>query len=332
MVNKLLVESLRLPDQTVTLLHQLGVRRIEQLAQLPRASLRSRFGDELVARLNQLTGAEPELIIPHRPAAPLEAHWSLEHPTAHRATIQHIVAQLVEQVAQRLRQRDLGAVTIECRLHPSGSEPIEIRIGLFEPTAEPQHLLDLLRMQLETLAVPGAVGRASVRVVDSAPLVRRQHDLLADTLRHHPQQLAALVDRLSTRLGRDRVVRPQLHADAQPELAYRHVPLTGPQARRRDDQPHETLGPFHRPLLMHYPPLPLEVVSIVPDGPPVLFHHRGGQQQVACCWGPERIETGWWRGQSVRRDYYRIETAAGQRFWMFRRLQDGQWFLHGEFE
>jgi protein ImuB len=49
-------------------------------------------------------------------------------------------------------------------------------------------------------------------------------------------------------------------------------------------------------------------------------------------WGPERIETAWWRGRSVRRDYYRVETAEGSRYWLFRRLTDGQWFLHGEFE
>ena len=48
-------------------------------------------------------------------------------------------------------------------------------------------------------------------------------------------------------------------------------------------------------------------------------------------WGPERIETGWWRGRSIRRDYYRVETDRGTRFWLFRRLTDGHWFLHGEF-
>jgi protein ImuB len=47
--------------------------------------------------------------------------------------------------------------------------------------------------------------------------------------------------------------------------------------------------------------------------------------------GPERIETLWWRGPSVRRDYYRVATQAGQHLWLFRRLADARWFLHGHF-
>jgi protein ImuB len=83
--------------------------------------------------------------------------------------------------------------------------------------------------------------------------------------------------------------------------------------------------------VLHAVPLALEVVSIVPDGPPVSFKFRGRTQRVARWWGPERIETGWQRSRSVRRDYYRVETDEGAHYWLFRRLHDGQWHLHGEF-
>jgi hypothetical protein len=58
----------------------------------------------------------------------------------------------------------------------------------------------------------------------------------------------------------------------------------------------------------------------------------GDQHEVAQTWGPERIETGWWRGRPAGRDYYRVETSAGRRFWIFRRLRDDQWFVHGVFD
>ena len=38
------------------------------------------------------------------------------------------------------------------------------------------------------------------------------------------------------------------------------------------------------------------------------------------------------RGRTIRRDYYRVETPTGQRFWLFRQLDESQWFLHGVFE
>lgn len=48
-------------------------------------------------------------------------------------------------------------------------------------------------------------------------------------------------------------------------------------------------------------------------------------------WGPERIETGWWRGPMVRRDYFRAQTNGGRHVWIFRQLDQGSWFLHGWF-
>ena len=70
----------------------------------------------------------------------------------------------------------------------------------------------------------------------------------------------------------------------------------------------------------------------MPDGPPVAFLWQRQRHKVARHWGPERIETGWWRQGLVRRDYYRIETDTGCRLWLFRDLTDGSWHLHGSFE
>jgi protein ImuB len=79
-------------------------------------------------------------------------------------------------------------------------------------------------------------------------------------------------------------------------------------------------------------PIPLAAVSIAPEGPPLSFTYQGQVERIQRHWGPERIETAWWRGPSVRRDYYRVEVAAGRRFWLFRELRTGRWFLHGHFD
>jgi protein ImuB len=46
--------------------------------------------------------------------------------------------------------------------------------------------------------------------------------------------------------------------------------------------------------------------------------------------GPERIESGWWDGLSVKRDYFSAESRTGQRCWLFR-TANGEWFMHGLF-
>jgi protein ImuB len=83
--------------------------------------------------------------------------------------------------------------------------------------------------------------------------------------------------------------------------------------------------------------VPVPFSDSAADGAPVVepprqFCLAGKQYRLARHWGPERIETGWWRGQSAGRDYFRVETATGSRYWLFRRLRDGKWFLHGTFE
>ena len=43
-----------------------------------------------------------------------------------------------------------------------------------------------------------------------------------------------------------------------------------------------------------------------------------------CSAGPERIESGWWDGADVARDYYLARDAQGARQWVFRDLRSGR--------
>jgi protein ImuB len=161
----------------------------------------------------------------------------------------------------------------------------------------------------------------------AAPLQTWQPELFEPSHSESRRQVGLLVDRLSSRLGSEAVVRAVPKAAAQPELAFWYEPLAG-VSRRTTKQRWKSLP---RPLRLESEPIPLEVLSVVPNGPPIQFQFHG-QHRVAHAWGPERIQTGWWRGRSVQRDYYRIETTSGRRFWLFRCLSDRKWFLHGAFD
>jgi protein ImuB len=53
--------------------------------------------------------------------------------------------------------------------------------------------------------------------------------------------------------------------------------------------------------------------------------------------GPERIESGWWDGKGVARDYYIARQTPGARrsqgakLWVFQERQSKRWYLHGMF-
>jgi len=46
--------------------------------------------------------------------------------------------------------------------------------------------------------------------------------------------------------------------------------------------------------------------------------------------GPERIESGWWDGGEIGRDYFVGSDAQGGELWLYRD-RGGQWFVHGIF-
>ena len=92
-----------------------------------------------------------------------------------------------------------------------------------------------------------------------------------------------------------------------------------------------------RPLLVMDRPEPVEAVAEVPDGPPRAFIWRRLRHRIARAEGPERIAPEWWResGCEATRDYFRVETAEGRRFWLYRdglyyrETEAPRWFVHG---
>jgi protein ImuB len=339
------IEALRIPEDTSTLLRDLGIQTIDQLLTLPREELTSRFGDELLRRLDQLTGRGRELIEPERALPALAASYALEEPTGDRHLLMHVLEQLVDQVSRQLAARDQGAVLLTALLRCTGGHELPLRIGLLQPSANARQLLELIELHLENVRLASEVDRVELRAVVTGRLGERQGELFADRWPTDPYQLAVLVNRLGSRLGSERVLRAELRKSPVPERAVKWMPMVEsrvesrePRARKLRTQENKSAIPGAPwvpqptiPLTLYPQPEPAKVVCVAPDGPPqfVWMNHR--REPIVDCVGPERIETLWWRGPSVRRDYYRVATQSGAHLWMFRCLTDGKWFTHGEF-
>jgi len=93
-----------------------------------------------------------------------------------------------------------------------------------------------------------------------------------------------------------------------------------------------------RPIRLFERPQPIDVTAALPDAPPVLFRWRKVLHRIVRAEGPERIEPEWWHsaGEGEVRDYYRVESETGLRFWVFREGTYGgeylpRWYVHGMF-
>lgn len=324
-IHSLPVAALRLEDQS-EILAELGVKRIGQLLTLPREALACRFGLQLLRRLNQALGIVVEPIVSHRPPPEIEVETRLEYPLDDREALEVILAGLLDRIATTLGDRQQGALQIRCELRCEQT-PLAFTVGLFRPSANASHLLELARMQLDRISLPGPIDVVRMAIFADAPLSAWQQELFDPSGSENRRHLGLLVDRLSNRLGREVVVRALPQQEAQPELAVRYEPLAGALPSKTKQR----YKPFPRPLRLENKPVPIEVLAVIPNGPPRQFRYLR-EYRVTRAWGPERIQTGWWRGRYIQRDYYRVETKEGKRFWIFRELKSDDWFLHGAFD
>jgi protein ImuB len=323
---RLPIAALRIPSAAIQALQALDVSTIERLKHLPRASLPSRFGKELVRRLDQALGFAPELLTAERPVEPVSAEWLFEDPIADRQTIDHVCEVLLERLLTALDERKAGLRELACHWLGTTAEPTSLR--LLRPTTDRRHLFDLLRLQCERRVFKTGIHGVRMYVVEMGLSTVRQTTLFGDdTHDRNPQSLAELVDRLSLRLGRHAVSRPRLIPDPQPEFACESSPWLDSQSSSET----EYIPPLSqlrcRPLRLLRSPQPLLVQASSTTGLPQLVN----QFRVIQIRGPERIETGWWRGPDIKRDYYRIDLANGDNLWVFADRGTGRWFLHGLF-
>ncbi|MGE0030285.1 MAG: DNA polymerase Y family protein [Steroidobacteraceae bacterium] len=307
---RLPLACLQWPEDTVATLAGLGIRSVADLLRLPRAGFAARFGPRLLDELDEGIGRRPEPRRRH--VVPERFDEQFELPAAAGATprLQPALGQLLQGLEAFLRARACGISAVRVDLGHRGHPPTRIRLGLARLAGDTGHLRELLRERLAQCRLPAPVVALRLRSGVLLPLALRDASLFERGRRADPEATARLLDRLRARLGRQAVFGVCPVPEHRPERAWRVaepgsttlVPGSWPIARPA------------RPLWMLAEPQPFD------DWDGVLVS------------GPERIETGWWDGHDVRRDYYVALTRAGVRLWIFRERPPGQgWFLHGIF-
>jgi protein ImuB len=339
--------ALRLPSATVAALARVGLKRIGDIVDLPRAPLTARFGAELLRQFDRALGREHEPLNPRLPVAPYVAEQRFAEPIAREEDVLAIVERLAARLKFALERRGDGARRIELTLFRTDGELRRIAAGTSRPVRDPAQIRALFGERLAALADafdPGFgfdMARLSVMVAEPCP--PEQIGIGGD---ENEAEVGRLVDRLSARLGARRVRRLIAQDSHTPEIAATSVPAQAAVAaadpgwnafrRYRADA---KLAP--RPLRLLTRPEPIEAVAEVPDGPPLRFRWRRALHEVIAAEGPERIEGAWWSEHGgPARDYFRVEDKNGLRFWLFRAglyrdLAQGSpppsWFLHGTF-
>lgn len=340
-LNALPIEALELDAEDGVALRRAGLKRIGDLAARPSRLISARFGEATADKLARIAGGRDIRITARRPEAALILERRFAEPIGRTEAALAAIGELARQAAHRMAEAHRGGRRFEARLFRTDGLVRALRIETGLPVRDVPLIMRLFTERLEALADPVDPGfgfdlvRLSVPMFE--PLAPLQLPLEGGALAEG--ELAQLLDRLSTRLGRDRVRRLAPRDSHIPEQAMFAFPAieAGATGGWLVQEPGE---PPLRPTHLFDPPQSIDVMAGVPDGPPQRFRWRRHLHEVVLAEGPERIGSLWWRradNRGLSRDYYRVEDREGRRFWLFRHGLYGReaeqpaWYIHGLF-
>ncbi|HET7084351.1 MAG TPA: DNA polymerase Y family protein [Rhizomicrobium sp.] len=335
------ITALDCGDKILRALRHAGLKTVGQVAERLHSELSERLGRNFVTRLRVMLGAEEQPLQPRRPLPDLMAEQRFAEPVVTEEIITASLLSLAEALSGILEREGRGARVLQAAFFRADGKVERITIKMGEPLRDPKVMLRLLRQKLDALADPldPGFGFDLIRLEALLAEETKSATVSFDSDENARQQVRFLIDRLSIRFGEHRVQRFVPQDTHIPEACGVAVPaqdgeFTGQNwtlKRRPGDPP-------RRPLrLLEKPEEISSVAAAVPDGPPSRFRWRQCLHDVVRAEGPERIAMEWWRNPGFTRDYFRIETREGQRFWLYRDglyQQQGfapRWYLQGLF-
>ncbi|WP_316204519.1 DNA polymerase Y family protein [Bradyrhizobium sp. SZCCHNS3051] len=323
------VAALRLDPAVVESLRDVGIERIAQLATKPRGSLRTRFGADLLLRMDQALGAASEALVALVPPEVPRGKMRFAEPLSDPENLQRVIGILCQSLTEDLARRGVGARRLDLVFLRVDNIAQAVRISTSRPNRNPAHLARLLGERL-VLVDPGfGIEEATLTASWIEALTEKQMVGAHVAMPGESADLSDLVDKLRIKLGAERVFRVVPVESDLPERSAKRVPA---MARPSGVNWPEDLP---RPSRLLTPPELVQAVAEIPDAPPRLFVWRKMRHRVMKADGPERIHGEWWLSDDeigLQRDYYRVENMQGERFWLFRDApadEGGRWWLHG---
>ena len=321
-IGALPVAALRLEDKANVALQRLGVRSVADLCALPRAAVSRRFGREVLMRLDQALGDQPEQISPLAELPHYGVRMTLPEPIGLSRDVLAGAERLLERLCDKLKDQEMGARVLCLTLQRVDQDSQQVELRLARPLRDAARILPLFERGVEQVEAGFGIDLIRLEATQVEPLAVKQ---LSHVSRGDKDALDDLISRLGTRIGLENIQR-FLPADSHiPERSF----MIAPAAYSSPDGAWVMLRP--RPVRLFQP----EPIAGNGPRPPQRFRWRRMALSTGRATGPERIAPEWWlEDESWRtglRDYWQVETREGRRLWLYHTPQNPGWFVQGEF-
>lgn len=306
------LSCLALHPGTLASLRASGFRELGELLALPPATLLRRYGADLLDYLDRLQGHRPHGLTLYQLPSRYRTRHELTGAVVTTQGLAFVLRRVLADLAAFLGGADAAVQHLRLILIHEDDQRTRLDLRLNSPVHDAAHFERVLNDRLSRVELTAPVveiGLASER------LRRReqaQGHLLSEAIRPGVESGAwpAVLDRLRARLGHDAVWwlhAPDAHRPEKASATGDRPPIEAPT------------GNAMRPLWLYDRPRPI-----------------AAPETLTFVAGPERIESGWWDAQAIRRDYYRARDRRGRLLWIYRDLNtarggDPHYHLHGLF-
>lgn len=319
--------------QILTTLSRWGIGTLGELAALPRAELRARFGD-LGTRMHEVAlGQDRQPMVPGEAPRRFVERLALEWPIAGLEPLSFVLARLCETLSKQLEQADRGAVSITTRLALVSKAGFERTLHLPAAMREPRVLRTLILLDLESHPIQPGNGDTAIESfgidaveleVEVSPGRIVQGALFVRTL-PTPESLSTLIARLGALMGETRIGAPEtLDTSDEREIKQHQFKIqeTSQKVRKASQEVQGTDGgnavPSVRALRRLRRPAAIRMASL----------------EIVAKAGPWRSSGRWWRrdGAAWDRDAWDMELKDGRLVRVSRNRLSNNWELEGTYD
>lgn len=294
------VRWLSQPQDTLDSLKMLGAHTLGDCLRFPRAGMARRFGQGLLDEVDRTLGRLPEAREFFVPPPSFQRRLELPSQVHEAEALLFASRRLLLELEGYLNLRQAGVQQFELICRHEDVPDTVLKVGFAQPARALERMLLLLRETLGRTRLCAPVHTITLHSILIQTIELSNLNLFQDSTKVGDGNL--LLERLRIRLGKEAVFGIAPAADHRPELAWR------PCEAGDESKP---TGKQQRPLWLLPKPMPCH------------------KERLELKSGPERIESGWWDGKDVARDYYVAQGRNGSRLWVFRDHGSGAWFVHG---
>lgn len=303
-IKPLSVSYLELTPDILQGLSRSGIRSVGQLLEISPASLTRRFGPGCCNYLDRLLGRHPDPRTPLRLSDTFTRNTTLPIEVHDTNALQFATQRMINELAAFLIACDRGVNHFTFVLLHERHENTRLELRFLQATSQARHLHRVLSERLSQTQLPAPVSSLRLTASTFCEIKRDDSDFFLKS-RSQQNSLGEVIDKLTSRLGDDAIYTLAVVDEHRPEKAWKK---SFPEIRQ------EPVGNWpQRPLWLLEAPKP-------------------ATRDLQLEGDAERIETGWWDSNDVRRDYFVAKDRRGTCYWVFRdRGKQGSLFIHGIF-